>query len=241
MSKKPIEERIKETKPEILRRYAIALKKREQELEKENSRLKERVITEDLTGLKTKTHFLETVRKYLAGIQRDIISYKKENGSTHEFREDHVYAMIDLDGFKPVNDNVGHGFGDEVLKKTAKILNHVFSRETDIVARYGGDEFVLSLPKTTPEEAAKLIDKAERMAKFVTSKYIKEYGHGHTPEQIKHIRDLSASIGLTYLTQEDFDKLSYISGTDLGDYVTDLINRADENMYKEKRTKRGHR
>jgi diguanylate cyclase len=57
-------------------------------------------------------------------------------------------AMLDLDGFKGVNDNFGHAVGDEVLKAFVQIVRHEM-RLSDHFARYGGDEFVLVLTATT--------------------------------------------------------------------------------------------
>ena len=50
--------------------------------------------------------------------------------------------MLDIDKFKQINDLYGHDYGDEVLKKTSKVLRHVAS-ESSVVFRYGGDEFVI--------------------------------------------------------------------------------------------------
>jgi diguanylate cyclase (GGDEF)-like protein len=59
---------------------------------------------------------------------------------------------LDLDGFKMVNDTLGHGAGDDLIVSCARALQHRL-RETDTVARLGGDEFAVMLPDQTPEEA----------------------------------------------------------------------------------------
>ncbi len=65
----------------------------------------------------------------------------------------HAVLMIDVDNFKSVNDTFGHMYGDEVLKSVAKSINHRF-RDTDLVGRIGGDEFVVCM-KNVKLEAAK--------------------------------------------------------------------------------------
>ena len=66
--------------------------------------------------------------------------------------------MIDIDHFKMINDNYGHTFGDQVLKKlSAPLQNEI--RDIDIVARMGGEEFAIILPETGLEEAANLAER----------------------------------------------------------------------------------
>ncbi|OGO93862.1 MAG: hypothetical protein A3F41_01485 [Coxiella sp. RIFCSPHIGHO2_12_FULL_44_14] len=67
-------------------------------------------------------------------------------------------AMIDLDYFKKVNDNYGHLIGDQVLKSLCVLMRKQL-RKTDIVGRYGGEEFLVILPKTTPDTAQPIIDR----------------------------------------------------------------------------------
>ncbi len=69
-------------------------------------------------------------------------------------------ALIDLDYFKLVNDKHGHQFGDRLLAKCARALNDAL-RETDIICRYGGDEFSVILPETEKENAAALMQRVQ--------------------------------------------------------------------------------
>lgn len=66
--------------------------------------------------------------------------------------------MIDLDGFKAVNDNLGHPAGDTILRSFSKILLAEI-RDTDIACRYGGDEFAVILPETPSEEAKTIAER----------------------------------------------------------------------------------
>ena len=63
------------------------------------------------------------------------------------------FAMVDVDNFKTYNDTHGHTAGDEVLRRVAETIA-AFVRDSDVVYRYGGEEFSMLLPGASPEEAA---------------------------------------------------------------------------------------
>lgn len=69
--------------------------------------------------------------------------------------------MLDIDSFKAINDRYGHVFGDEVLRMVARVLQESL-RSSDVVARYGGDEFVLVLPRAKEDDAHKVMDRVSR-------------------------------------------------------------------------------
>lgn len=116
-------------------------------------------------------------------------------------------AVIDLDHFKSINDDVGHLAGDEVLRTFARIAQKNV-RQDDIFGRYGGEEFVLILPATTLLSA---LNTAERIREGVE----------HHGWQGKLKRTVTVSIGLT----------QYIPG----ESVLDLFSRTDTAMYLAKR------
>ncbi len=89
--------------------------------------------TDDLTGLLNRAGFMEIAEMLGAAAARYELSL--------------VIAVIDLDGFKKVNDTLGHDQGDEVLKAVGTTLRES-TRESDVSARLGGDEFALLLPNT---------------------------------------------------------------------------------------------
>jgi diguanylate cyclase (GGDEF)-like protein len=71
-------------------------------------------------------------------------------------------VVCDIDEFKQVNDTYGHLAGDEYIKLTARVLAQVFQRESDIVARYGGDEFVALMPEASEKSVAALSEKVRK-------------------------------------------------------------------------------
>lgn len=102
-----------------------------------------------LTGLYNRAHF-ETALRHR-------IEYASRRTDTL------AVAMIDIDGFKGVNDTQGHGMGDLALRQVARLLAGQ-ARDTDIVARYGGDEFAWLMPGTSVEAALAVADRIRRLA-----------------------------------------------------------------------------
>ena len=95
-------------------------------------------LTDGLTGLFNRRHFDNTV-------EREFLRSKRYGG-------DLTIAIIDIDFFKKINDTYGHLCGDYVLKEVAYLIMDNF-RKTDLVFRYGGEEFVALLTETTLESA----------------------------------------------------------------------------------------
>jgi diguanylate cyclase (GGDEF)-like protein len=108
--------------------------------------------------LKRKTDMLESLsyRDGLTGVfnrrQFDVV-IESEWKRALRFGDPLSVILIDIDSFKPYNDNYGHLFGDECLKVVALALSSTLRRSTDFFARYGGEEFVVVLPKTPLDKA----------------------------------------------------------------------------------------
>lgn len=96
----------------------------------EVDRWKEKATRDNLTGLYNREYFERTVRTLL-----------QEEGY-----DSGAMIFIDVDNFKQINDTQGHRFGDEVLTWVARQIQGTF-RHTDVIARYGGDEFLVFAPK----------------------------------------------------------------------------------------------
>lgn len=122
-------------------------------------------------------------------------------------------VMIDLDGFKDVNDTFGHLAGDVVLRATARILRRGF-RNDDVIVRYGGDEFVVLLPGVGAVDAARL---GERVREAMA-------GLGEDPEVRAAGIDASVSFSI-----------GVASAPDDGDQPEAVLARADGRLFADKR------
>lgn len=122
-----------------------------------------------------------------------------------------IYAIIDLDRFKPINDTFGHKAGDEVLVKITKTMQGVI-RKSDVLARVGGDEFALILPNTSTDNAA-----------FILDKLVKAVGTQNFSFGDDRLMSTSLSIGWVSIAEDEFVTPS------------ELYQRADSGVYEAKR------
>ncbi|MDH5435347.1 MAG: diguanylate cyclase [Gammaproteobacteria bacterium] len=164
------------------------------QVQEQQDKLYEMATKDSLTGCFNRHSLAEFAPKYLS--------------EAYRFKTSLSMMVIDLDHFKLVNDNHGHAVGDIVLKETGELLQS-FCREEDMVARFGGEEFVVILGHCDLDNAK---TKAERLRKSLMA--LKP--HGLT---------VTASIGLTTLPEE-------VVGFD------DLFKMADAAVYEAKETGR---
>ena len=125
-------------------RYAVAHLVEIGERKRFEGQLRHLADHDSLTGLFNRRRFDEELIRSLAGAAR--------------YGERGAVLMLDLDGFKDVNDSMGHSFGDEVLTCVARLLRDVL-RETDVLARFGGDEFAVVLRQVGEQEAVRVAEK----------------------------------------------------------------------------------
>lgn len=125
------------------------LLERSQDLTRLNDEFKKLSITDSLTGLYNRRHFEE--------ILKDEIEITKRHGDTFSL------LVIDIDHFKAVNDNYGHMHGDNVIKMISGVMKRRL-RETDVLCRIGGEEFV-AICRRADKDAA--IDLSENLRKVV--------------------------------------------------------------------------
>jgi len=168
------------------------------------SKTKEMSITDALTGLYNRRHFENTAdREFLRAIR-----YK--NALT--------FAVVDIDFFKQINDTYGHLCGDHILKEVAFFINDSF-RKTDMVFRYGGEEFVIILTETDTE-AAKI--PLERLRERIETNIF------HFKEQKLHV---TISVGFSSDTEHAED------ATELFEFADSALYDAKENGRNQIRSK----
>ncbi|MGF1763260.1 GGDEF domain-containing protein [Aliivibrio kagoshimensis] len=147
-------------------------------------------ITDELTGLYNRRGLKELVPQF--------IQTRRENNTS--------ILLVDLDHFKTINDTYGHDYGDKVIKHFSRVLKET-CRINDLCFRYGGDEFLVILPRTKKEQAIHIANRVMTHAKDSSS------------EELSFCR-YTASIGFTQIQ--------------INDDWSSLINRADSALYKAK-------
>ncbi|PCJ29215.1 MAG: hypothetical protein COA90_11795 [Gammaproteobacteria bacterium] len=125
----------------------LEVRNRTQELEKAKNRAEKQARIDELTQIPNRRYFNEVVKKQLADAKRNQTPI--------------AWCIIDIDFFKKVNDRYGHASGDIALKTIARVL-HDSLRESDLLARIGGEEFIISFPNTTLEECWILVDRVSQ-------------------------------------------------------------------------------
>jgi diguanylate cyclase (GGDEF)-like protein len=156
-------------------------------------KLQQQSITDGLTGIKTRRFFWEALSA----------EWKRASRSGRPFS----VVLIDLDKFKGVNDTMGHFEGDLVLARVGRLLEQK-SRQSNVVARYGGDEFIVLMPETGSEQAQVL---AERLRQWLAT----------DPMLAEH--HITGSFGVASFPMHGFS-------------IEDIIRVADAGMYVSKRS-----
>lgn len=167
-----------------------AVARRTAALRRTTDRLRQLAITDELTGLYNRRFFLER--------------WEWECDRAKRYRRPLGCLMIDVDKFKRVNDVLGHVAGDQLLKEVAQNLRAQL-RQSDILARFGGDEFIVALPETTKAQADAVAEKLRQLA-------IDGPWSRHA-----HIGPVRLSVGLSHIQGEDT--------------AQDVIQHADANLY----------
>jgi diguanylate cyclase (GGDEF)-like protein len=173
--------------------YARRLDTAYKELESTSAQLKEFSFKDEVTGLYNRRFF--SIR-----LEEEVSRYRRFNHPVS-------VVLLDLDGFKAVNDELGHAAGDETLRAMADILLKQ-SRGINVICRYGGDEFAVLLVETSKSGARLYADRI----RYVLSTW--GFSHG---------RRITASFGIASLPE------------DVAPAADEVIRAADEALYAAKR------
>lgn len=205
---------------------AVEKLENEEHIKRINNRLEKLAVTDYLTGLYNRDGFYQTIKSWVEG----------------HVTQDVTFLYIDLDNFKFYNDTFGHAAGDRVLKAVADILQKV-SEGSGFAARFGGDEFLISLKYVDKERALaigrRILDIIEERKGFadiiaqMTGKDVIGTGRmtaGKTTSGgiIPKEKELSCSIGIAAM-----------SGITEDDAIAETISKADEVLYMIKHTTKG--
>jgi diguanylate cyclase (GGDEF)-like protein len=172
-----------------------AVNRRTAALRRASERLRQLATTDELTGLYNRRFFLNR--------------WAWECERAKRYARPLACLMIDVNGFKQVNDRLGHQAGDTLLKQVAQELKTVL-RYSDVLARFGGDEFVVALPETTPEQAAAVAEKLREIAIQI-------------PEgRSSGLPPISLSVGMSRIQEAD-------------ESPQDVLEAADQSLYAHKR------
>ena len=171
------------------------------------------LIQEELHGTKLKMELLAFQDTLTGLVNRRGFDKAMELEVARSIKEKDplTLIMIDVDQFKPFNDNNGHQAGDECLKAVGETLRKGMCRPADIVARYGGEEFAVILPNTTAEQA------------LAVSKRISEhFAQLNYPHEHSSVADhVTVSGGIAQFKGE-------------GQSINELIEAADKKLYEAK-------
>ena len=167
------------------------------ELNEVNQKLTEQNTIDSLTGVKNRSVF-----------DRRLIA---EGRISRRQQTPMALLMLDIDKFKNINDQYGHLAGDHTLQIIAQSLSENLKRPTDLVSRFGGEEFAIILPNTDEDGAIQVAEIIRKAIEVLTIKWD------------SHDIPLTVSIGIS------------VAIVDSDDHPTILLDQADKALYQAKR------
>jgi len=210
-----LEHMVKERTDE-LNELNLQLDQRNKKLINLNDELYTLARTDELTQILNRNHINEQIEEAILKVKSHTISYFS-------------ILFIDLDNFKYYTDTFGHDIGDKILIDMANMMKRL-CRDTDIIGRYGGDEFIVLLNNTDINQAKGAMKKFELEIQSLNgyTQEIKEWV-GDSNVIIADNKKLGVSIGLSF-----YDINSEKS-------LDDIVKQADERMYDVKNTKKNNK
>jgi diguanylate cyclase (GGDEF)-like protein len=169
-------------------------------LKESQGRLLKRANTDGLTGLYNHRYFQERIHQEL----KRAVRYGRPLS----------LIMIDVDGFKTINDTLGHPAGDTILQKIAQTISDNV-REIDIPTRYGGDEFAIILPETDLKEAMQTAERIRNMYAEVSGAEQRQAESEHNGAQTPHV---TLSIGVAVYPKHAKQRDSLLAAADIAMY-----------------------
>jgi diguanylate cyclase (GGDEF)-like protein len=185
---------------EELRHTLAQLEASRQRIEEQNDELRRLASRDALTGCLNRRAFFELASELLAQAQQS--------------RQPLCCLMIDIDHFKQFNDNYGHAVGDQVIQVVARSLGAGL-RQSDVLGRYGGEEFCVVLPGLTVQDALAV---AERMRGEIQTQ-------AHMAIRGTQVKAITASFGVTTVNVQARN-------------IEGLIDQADQALYQSKQNGR---
>lgn len=153
-------------------------------------------VTDHLTGAYNQRHFRKIITQEVERAKRAKTSL--------------ALLMVDIDHFKTYNDTHGHEFGNEVIRRVVDLARNTM-RQSDLIARYGGDELAILLPETNPEDAQSL-----------TRRLLEEVSRARVPTLGLETKHISVSVGGASFPSD-------------ATFVEELVKKADEALYAAKK------
>ena len=199
---------------QLVRSQSAELSRTNRELETALARLGHLAVTDELTGLSNRRHFLSTVNAHMERSRNEQFGFG--------------VCLLDLDHFKRVNDTYGHLAGSQVLREVGQLLDGISQKREAIAARYGGDEFVIAASGIHLEEAIELAEEVREA--IVTSTFCAQ--PGEVQPDVLNLTGITCSIGVASLQRH----VSTESTTE--QRKSTLLRLSDAAMYVAKETGR---
>ncbi|MGD9581963.1 MAG: diguanylate cyclase, partial [Vampirovibrionia bacterium] len=196
---------------ELIARINVAEKqiKKLKKLKTENDRLEKLVLTDPLTNLGNKRFFDEQLTKEMNRAER--------------YENNLALVILDIDHFKKINDTYGHVIGDKILKRVGNILL-ASTRDSDIVCRVGGEEFIVLLPETSKENAFAVAEKIRKVFEKTTFIFSNIKIH------------ITISLGISMMTPDLIpDQIEFIDMADKALYIAKNEGRNKTIIYDTKK------